>query len=105
MDELLVEEYRGDLLECVHRGHICVVGEDGEVIYSIGDPDFITYMRSSAKPIQVLPLLVRNLDSKFNLNDKEITVMAASHRAQPWHVEAIEGIMNKTGIGEESLIF
>lgn len=104
MDEILVEEYRGNLLECVHRGYICITGEDGEVIYSIGDPNFITYMRSSAKPIQVLPLLVRNLDSKFNLSDKEITVMAASHRAQPWHIKAIEGIMSKTGIGEENLI-
>lgn len=104
MDEILVEEYRGDLLECVHRGYICITGEGGQVVHSVGDSDFITYMRSSAKPIQVLPLLEAGLEEKYGFTDKEITVMAASHRAQPWHVKAIEGIMEKTGIKEEELI-
>lgn len=104
MDEILVEEYRGNLLECVHKGYICITGEGGEVLYSVGDPEFITYMRSSAKPIQVLPLLEAELDKKYNLTDKEITVMAASHRAEPWHVKALEGIMEKTGINEQELI-
>ncbi|MDU4892533.1 MAG: asparaginase [Clostridium sp.] len=104
MDEILVEEYRGDLLECVHRGYICITGDGGQVVHSVGDSDFITYMRSSAKPIQVLPLLEAGLEEKYGFTDKEITVMAASHRAQPWHVKAIEGIMEKTGIKEEELI-
>lgn len=104
MDEILVEEYRGNLLECVHRGYICITGEDGQVIHSVGDPDFVTYMRSSAKPIQVLPILEAELDKKYNLTDKEITVMAASHRAEQWHVKALEGIMEKTGIKEDDLI-
>lgn len=104
MDEILVEEYRGSLLECVHRGYICITGEEGMVINSIGDPEFITYMRSSAKPIQVLPILEAGIEKQYNLTDKEITVMAASHRAESWHVEAIEGIMKKTGITEEELI-
>lgn len=104
MGDILVEEYRGNLLECVHRGYICVVGEGGQVIYSVGDPDFVTYMRSSAKPIQVLPLIERGLEEKFGFNDKELTVMAASHRAEPWHVKALEGIMVKAGIKEEELI-
>lgn len=104
MDEILVEEYRGNLLECVHRGYICITGEGGQVIHSVGDSDFITYMRSSAKPIQVLPLLEAGLEEKYGFTDKEITVMAASHRAEQWHVEAIEGIMEKTGIKESELI-
>ena len=32
MGDILVEEYRGDLLECVHRGYICCVDEYGQVI-------------------------------------------------------------------------
>ncbi len=104
MDEILVEEYRGELLECVHRGYICCVNEDGQVIYSIGDPEFVTYMRSSAKPIQAIPLIKRGIDIKYNLSDKEITVMTGSHRAESFHVTALESIMDKVQIAEEELI-
>ncbi len=104
MDEILVEEYRGELLECVHRGYICCVNEDGQVVYSIGDPGFVTFMRSSAKPIQAIPLIKRGIDTKYNLSDKEITVMTGSHRAELFHVTALESIMDKVKIDEDELI-
>lgn len=104
MDEILVEEYRGELLECVHRGYICCVNEDGQVVYSIGDPGFVTFMRSSAKPIQAIPLIKRGIDTKYNLSDKEITVMTGSHRAELFHVTALESIMDKVQIAEDELI-
>lgn len=104
MGDILVEEYRGDLLECVHRGYICCVDEYGQVIYSIGDPNFVTYMRSSAKPIQVIPLIKRGLEKKYNLTNKEVTVMAGSHRAEPFHVNVLESIMKKVKVEEEELI-
>ncbi len=104
MGDILVEEYRGDILECVHRGHICCVNEYGQVIYSIGDPNFVTYMRSSAKTIQVIPLIKRGLEKKYNLSNKEVTVMTGSHRAEPFHVNALESIMKKVKVEEEELI-
>lgn len=104
MGDILVEEYRGDILECVHRGYICCVDEYGQVIYSIGDPNFVTYMRSSAKPIQVIPLIKRGLEKKYNLSNKEVTVMTGSHRAEPFHVNALESIMKKVKVEEEELI-
>lgn len=104
MEEILVKEYRGDIVECIHKGYICIVGDDGKVKCSIGDDNFVTYMRSSAKPIQAIPLIKRNIDEKYKLNDKELTVMTGSHRAEPFHVEALEGIMKKVGIEESELI-
>ncbi len=104
MDEILIEEYRGELLECVHRGYICCVNEDGQVVYSIGDPGFVTFMRSSAKPIQAIPLIKRGIDTKYNLSNKEITVMTGSHRAEPFHVTALESIIDKVKIDEDELI-
>lgn len=104
MDEILVEEYRGNLLECVHRGHICGVSDDGRIKYCVGDAEFVAYLRSSAKPIQAIPVIRRGLDKKYGFNDKEITVLTGSHRAQSFHIKAIEGIMEKVGIDEEELI-
>lgn len=104
MDEILVEEYRGDILECVHRGHICIVGRDSEIKYSIGDSEFISYLRSSAKPIQVIPVIKNEIDKKYGLTPREVTVMAGSHRAEGFHIKALESIMDKVGIKEEELV-
>lgn len=104
MDEILVEEYRGELLECIHRGHICGVSDTGEVKYYAGDTDFVAYMRSSAKPIQAIPLVRRGLEKTYGFTNKEITVLTGSHRAESFHVEAIESIMEKIGVEEEALI-
>ena len=46
---------RGEIVESVHRVHAVAV-RDGEIVAAAGDPDLVTFMRSSAKPIQALPL-------------------------------------------------
>lgn len=104
MDEVLVEEYRGELVECVHRGHICGVSMNEGVKYYVGDVDFVTYMRSSAKPIQVIPVVKNNLDSMYGIKENELAVMTGSHRAEDFHVKALESIMGKIGVDEEELI-
>ena len=56
MSEVLVEEYRGSIVENVHRGFICGISDDGRIVYSVGDQNRMTYMRSTAKPIQAIPV-------------------------------------------------
>lgn len=104
MEEILVEEYRGGILECTHRGHICIVDKTGKVVHSIGDENYLSFLRSSAKPIQLIPLIKNKIDEKYGLTDREITVMAGSHRAEEFHVKELEGIMRKTEIEEEELV-
>ena len=57
MAEILVKEYRGDVVENVHYGSIAIVSSTGETIAYTGDIERQTYMRSASKPIQVLPTL------------------------------------------------
>ena len=57
--EPLVYEYRGDILDNVHMGCLALVDEAGKVVFSVGDPRSVVYMRSSAKPIQALPVIQR----------------------------------------------
>ena len=49
---LLLEEYRGELLDLTHYGYITVVDEKGKVIYSAGDSNAMVFYRSASKPIQ-----------------------------------------------------
>ena len=47
-----VEQRRGGVTETVHRVHVAVMDGDGRLVGSAGDPDFVTFWRSAAKPFQ-----------------------------------------------------
>ncbi|MCL2675236.1 MAG: asparaginase [Firmicutes bacterium] len=101
---MLIEEYRGELLENTHDGRICVVDENGRVIAGVGDTNAFTYYRSVSKPFQFLPLIMRGLHEKYGLTTAETVVCAASHTGEDVHVRALESILKKTGFCEEQLI-
>lgn len=101
--ELLVEVTRGDAVESRHYGHVAVVDADGRVVFSLGDPDFPTYPRSSLKPLQALAGIARGTADRFNFTDAEIAVTCASHSAEPRHIEAVARILAKIAATEDDL--
>jgi len=56
--EPLVEVRRGAITESRHRGHVVVVTPDALVVSYAGSPENVTFLRSSAKPFQSIPLFV-----------------------------------------------
>ena len=100
----LVYEYRGELLDLIHMGYICVVDRQGKVLYSVGDPEEKVYYRSASKPIQALPVIAMGLDKRYGLTEEETVIFAGSHAGEPFHVKALESIFAKTGLKEEELI-
>ena len=101
--EMLVEVTRGGRVESEHRGAIAVVDADGRLIAQVGDVDLVSYLRSSAKPFQVLPLVESGAADRFGFTDVELAVMAGSHSGEPRHVAAVQSILNKIGLGEDAL--
>ncbi|GAA3403624.1 asparaginase [Paenibacillus hodogayensis] len=99
----LVEEYRGGVLENVHYGAVSIVDEKGRVLYASGDPQHLTFLRSAAKPFQAIPAMKRRIDEIYGLDGHEAALFAASHRGEAFHIEALESMLRKTGIAEESL--
>lgn len=104
METVLVREYRADVLECVHSGHIAVVGEGGEVKAYAGDPGFVSFTRSAAKPMQAIPGIRGGIAGHYGLTPPEIALMTASHRGENYHVAALESISNKISVGESAMI-
>lgn len=104
MEKVLVEEIRGNTVECVHRGHICGVSYDRKVKYVVGDADYMAYLRSAGKPIQAIPGVKHGIIEKYNLSDKEAAIMTGSHRAESFHVEALESMAKKIGLVEDALV-
>ena len=100
----LFYEYRGGVLDNIHMGYVAVVDEAGRLIFSVGDADTPVFMRSSAKPIQALPVIARRLDEAYGISAEESAIFAASHAAQPHHIAALESIYAKAGFSEDDLI-
>jgi L-asparaginase II len=98
MDAISVAAYRGSFVESVHLVHAVAV-RDGAVIAEAGDGALLTSLRSSAKPFQALPL-VRARD---DLDDRDIAIASASHRAEPEQIEAVRRLLAKAPASEDEL--
>ena len=100
---VLVEVTRGPIVESWHYGTIAVAGPDGGLVAWAGDPDVVTYYRSSAKPIQAVPLVESGAAAHFDLTDAEIAVVCGSHGGEDIHVQAVMSILSKIGAEPEML--
>lgn len=103
MPGVLVHVTRGPIVESFHRGDLVVADSAGKLLYKVGDPDRVTYFRSSSKPIQALAVVLSGAVDRFGLTERELAVTCASHNAEEFHVEAVLSVLAKAGLGEENL--
>lgn len=99
----LVETYRGDTLECVHFGALAVVDHQGRVLAQAGDPHWVTFSRSTLKPLQALPFVQGGGVQHFGLSPANLALLCASHSGEPMHVQQVEQILGKAGVGYQRL--
>jgi L-asparaginase II len=98
MEVISVAALRGSFVESLHEVHAVAV-RAGETIAAAGDPSFLASLRSAAKPFQALPL-VRARD---DLEDADIAIASASHRAEPDQIEAVRRLLAKAPASEADL--
>lgn len=96
--QVLVEVTRGPLVENLHRGHAAVVDNSGKLLYSYGDPRFLTYWRSSAKPVQALPVVESGAAERYSITDRELSLFCASHNGEAIHTDSVLAVLGKTGL-------
>ena len=99
----LVEVWRGPLVESRHRGHAAAVDGEGRLVASLGEPETVTFMRSSAKMHQAIPLVASGAAERFQFTDREVAVVCGSHSGQDIHAETVAGMLRKTGLDESAL--
>ena len=98
VDAILVEVTRGDVVEARHLVHAAVVDGD-ELVLAAGDPGLVTFLRSSAKPIQALPLV----RARPELDDELIAIACASHLARPEQLLAVRRLLELAPADEGEL--
>ena len=87
-DPIQVEVTRGDVVEALHTVHAVAV-RDGTIVAEAGDARLLTFLRSSAKPLQALPLARARPD----IDDRELAIACASHRALPEQLDAVRALL------------
>jgi L-asparaginase len=98
VDAIVVEVVRGSVVESVHRAHAVAV-RDGTVVAYAGNPEHLAYFRSSAKPLQALPVVRARPD----LEEREVAIACASHLARPDQLEAVRSVLAKAPATEDDL--
>ena len=99
----LVEVRRGPIVESLHRGHLIAVDGSGQTITALGAPETVTYVRSSGKPFQAIPLIASGAADRFGFTTQEIAIACGSHSGEPAHVETASSMLRKIGLDESAL--
>jgi L-asparaginase II len=99
----LVEVWRGPIVESRHRGHLTAVDGAGNTIAALGSPETVTYVRSSGKPFQAMPVIVSGAADRFGFTEQEIAIACGSHSGEPIHVETVQSMLRKIGLDETAL--
>jgi len=99
VDPIVVEVRRGGVVEATHRVHAVLVDPVGEIVRAAGNPELVCFLRSSAKPIQALPLARARAD----LDDRDLAIASASHLAEPMHIEAARALLARAPASEDEL--
>jgi L-asparaginase II len=93
---------RGGLLESRHRVHAAVVRPDGSLVASVGDPNFSSFLRSSAKAFQAQPFIP--FLEALNLESRHLAVVMASHAGEDVHVQTVADLQARAGVNPEWLV-
>ncbi|MEW5821403.1 MAG: asparaginase [Cyanobacteriota bacterium] len=100
---LLIEAYRGEVVEASFYGWVLVVNSRLNILRSLTYSDNICYMRSCEKPLQALCSKKFNAIDKYNIIESEIAMSYSSHTGSSEHINQLENILNKTGVSQNQL--
>ena len=98
--ELLAEVVRGGFVESQHRGHMVLLGADGGVQLSRGNPSLLLYPRSSIKSIQASAMVRVGMQ----LEPRLLALVAASHSGSEIHQSAAREILTLANLDESALL-
>ena len=99
----VLERTRGTRAESLHYAAAALVDSSGKLLAWIGDPQQDTFLRSSAKPFQIIPFIEQGYARDLGLLPRQIAQICASHGGTDMHAEAVRGIQAKIGVDESFL--
>lgn len=100
----ILELTRGAVVESAHLGSIVVVDATGKLLHFWGNPLTTSFLRSSAKPFQVIPFVEHGGVEHFQFTAGELAISCASHQTAQIHLDTVKSMQSKVGIEEGHLM-
>lgn len=100
---ILVENIRGEVVESFHRGSFCVVDEIGDVLWSEGDIQQVSFPRSALKYFQHIPFLLSGGFDALGFTNKELAIMCASHNGEDVHLNVVNTVLDRISLNSDYL--
>ena len=100
----VLELTRGEVVESIHFGAFTVVDRHGNLVAAHGDPNLVTFLRSSSKPFQALPFVEAGGAERWDFSPKEIAILCASHTGTDDHANTLSGMQAKIQVGPDDLL-
>lgn len=100
---LVLRTTRNGIVERQEYGHCVVSDVSGRVQWYAGDPDYVTYLRSSAKPFQATALVLSGAVERFHLAPAHVAIACGSHHGEPDHVRTALDLLARAGISPAAL--
>lgn len=100
---LLVEVWRGDMVESRHLVSFAAVDAAGTRIAWGGEIDAPVYPRSAVKGLQGLPLIETGAADRWGVSTAELALACASHSGEPRHIAAVSAWLDRMGLSAADL--
>jgi L-asparaginase II len=101
--EILIQARRGGTVESLHRACAALAGPDGEIVERWGDPDMVTFWRSSAKPLQAQAWVADGTVAHYGWGAEQLAIMSASHDGLDVQADVVKGMLADLGLSEADL--
>ena len=101
--EKKVSIYRGDIEESIHFAAAAVVNSAGDLIHCVGNPELITFPRSSLKFIQAVALVETGAAQAYKLGQRHLSLACASHSGEQIHIDLVNEWLHQLGLNENNL--
>jgi len=103
MNPVLVNQWRGNAIECRYRGAVAVVDSSGSLFASLGDIQRAVFPRSAIKFLQAIPFVESGAVEAFGLDERHIALACASHNGEPIHAGLAQDWLERIGCDHDDL--
>lgn len=100
---VLVEIWRGQMVESRHHATIAVVDAHGGIVHAWGDVQRPIYGRSAIKPLLAIPLVESGAADRYGVTQAELSLATASHSGEARHVDTVNAWLERVGLSADDL--
>ncbi|QDZ39154.1 asparaginase [Euhalothece natronophila Z-M001] len=101
--EVEVHLLREGIVESIHQVHALVCDDRGRVLSFAGHCETASFIRSSLKPFQALPVIKSGAFEEFNLTDKDLAIICASHQGTVEQARQVFNILWRSDVEPDAL--